>query len=85
MAQVPEGLPRTLAPEFHHVDVAAGLKLAAEGKAAHVIHFKHNGQMMTLYKGDEALAARRYVASKLDASIISKNQNYPPIAVGHLM
>ena len=30
--------------------------------------------MMTLYKGDEALAARQYVASKLDASIISKNQ-----------
>ena len=38
MAQVPEGLPRTLAPEFHYVDVAAGLKLAAEGKAAHVVH-----------------------------------------------
>ena len=54
--------------------MAAGLKLAAEGKAAHVIHFKHHGQLMTLYKGDEALAARRYVASKLDASIISKNQ-----------
>ena len=73
-SQVPEGLPRTLAPEFHYVDVAAGLKLAAEGKAAHVVHFKHHGQVMTLYKGDEALAARRYVASKLDASIISKNQ-----------
>ena len=56
------------------MDVAAGLKLAAEGKAAHVVHFKHHGQMMTLYKGDEALAARHYVASKLDASIISKNQ-----------
>ena len=73
-SQVPEGLPRTLAPEFHYVDVAAGLKLAAEGKVAHVVHFKHHGQMMTLYKGDEALAARHYVASKLDASIISKNQ-----------
>ena len=56
------------------MDVAAGLKLAAEGKAAHVVHFKHHGRMMTLYKGDEALAARQYVASKLDASIISKNQ-----------
>ena len=56
------------------MDVAVGLKLAAEGKAAHVVHFKHHGQMMTLYKGDEALETRRYVASKLDASIISKNE-----------
>ena len=51
--QVPEGLIGELAKTFHFVDVAAGMKLAAEGKVAHVVPFKHNGMKMTLYKGDD--------------------------------
>ena len=51
--QVPEGLIGELAKTFHFMDVAAGMKLAAEGKVAHVVPFKHNGMKMTLYKGDD--------------------------------
>ena len=50
------------------------MKLAAEGKVAHVVPFKHNGVKMTLYKGEAALAARRAVASTLDSSLIRKLQ-----------
>ena len=73
-AQVPEGLIGELAKAFHFVDVAAGMKLAAEGKVAHIVPFKHNGVKMTLYKGEAALAARRAVASMLDSSLIHKLQ-----------
>ena len=65
---------------FHYVDVAAGMKLAAEGKVAHVVPFKHHGVRMTLYKGEAALAVRRAVASALDSSQAST----PRCALGAL-
>ena len=67
--QVPNGLKSPeLRKVFHYVDVAAGMILAAEGKVAHVVPFKHHGVRMTLYKGEAALAVRRAVASALDSS-----------------
>ena len=50
------------------------MRLAAEGKVAHVVPFKHHNAKMTLYKGEAALAARRAVASTLDSSLIHKLQ-----------
>ena len=74
-SQAPDGLVAgPLRAAFHYVDVAAGMKLAAEGKVAHVVPFKHHGVKMTLYKGEAALEARRTAASTLDASIVSKLQ-----------
>ena len=59
-SQVPDGLESPeLRKVFHYVDVAAGMKLAAEGNAAHAVPFKHHGVKMTLYKGEAALKARR--------------------------
>ena len=50
------------------------MRLAAEGKVAHVVHCKYLNAKMTLYKGEAALAARRAVASTRDSSRIRKLQ-----------
>ena len=69
--QVPAGLSRTLAPTFHLVDVAARMQLAVGPVGAIVPFMSREKRMLTLYKGDAALAARREVASKLTHALIA--------------
>ena len=49
------------------------MQLTAAGQVAEIVPFVYlkNKQLMTLYKGDVALAARREVASKLTHSLIA--------------
>ena len=55
---------------MHLVDALAKMQLTASSKAAECVSFSHNNVKMTLLKGNDALAARRAVASKLDHSAI---------------
>ena len=58
--QVPEGLSRRLAPILHLVDAAARMQLIAEGQVAAIVPFDLQKKLLlTLYKGEAALAARR--------------------------
>ena len=74
-SQVPNGLSRRLAHEFHLVDVATRMQLIPMDKAAHCVPFSsRTGIKMTLYKGPDALAARRAVAKALTPSLITALQ-----------
>ena len=53
------------------VDALTGMQLTASDKAASCIPLEYQGKRMTLLKGDDALAARRAVASKLDSRAIT--------------
>ena len=55
---------------MHLVDALAKMQLTASSKSAECVPFSHNNVKMTLLKGQDALAARRAVASKLDHSAI---------------
>ena len=56
---------------MHLVDALAKMQLTASSKSAECVSFSHNNVKMTLLKGDDALAARRAVASKLDSRAIT--------------
>ena len=74
-SQVPEGLSASLARVMHLVDVATRMQLAATGQVAACVPFLYKKkQKMTLYKGEDALATRRAVASKLTPSLITALQ-----------
>ena len=57
---------------MHLVDVATRMQLTAVGQVAAIVPFVfQQKRMLTLYKGEAALAARREVASKLTHSLIA--------------
>ena len=73
--QAPDGLAKGLAPTFHLVDVATGMQLQSTGQGATCVPFLIKGKTkMTLYKGPDALAARRAVAKALTPSLITALQ-----------
>ena len=71
--QVPVSLSASLAHSFHTVEMAARMRLKAQGQVAACVPFATNRRVkMTLYKGEAALAARREVAcSKLTHALIA--------------
>ena len=71
MPQAPTGLTSGLARDFHLVNALTRLQLTASttngpsGNAAACVSFSHRNLKMTLFKGKDALEARRDVARKL--------------------
>ena len=69
--QAPTGLTSGLARDFHLVNALTRLQLTASttngpsGNAAACVSFSHRNLKMTLFKGKDALEARRDVARKL--------------------
>jgi hypothetical protein len=72
--QAPKGLAKKLAPTFHLVDTLTHMHLVASGKPAAVVPVEYQRVKMTLYKGEDALAARRKVASKLTHRMLTALQ-----------
>ena len=56
---------------MHLVDALARMQLTASGQPASSVPIVYQGKKMPLLKGDDALAARRAVASKLDSRAIT--------------
>ena len=55
---------------MHFVDALARMQLIASGKTASSVPLKYQGTKMTLLKGDDALAARRHVASNITTTML---------------
>ena len=70
--QAPKGLPPALAQVLHLVEASVRAYLVGLGKPEASVPFVYDHAKMTILKGEEALAARRHVASKLTDEAITK-------------